>query len=299
MISLISVAHAAADNKAQIAAKEFVVKINDAILFPLIALMMALAFLFFLWGAFEYVKNAENQTARETGKRHLIYGVLGMFIMLSAYAILNIAAGTFGLEKELKNANDPITTLAPSVSRLPSSRPDFNAAGYVPADSTYWDGDTADSFGGDSGYIPYDDTPPDMITDIDLDRFGTPPDENYTLPDIPQGSDEFVFSPRPAQPLSPPEQEIFSRYVDTYLVQNLPGRTALENNVDEQNILNEYKKFGVTEIIFMTDAGAYGTREEAGAVWQQESLCKKAGGEMTLESGSNKVTSRSMYICLR
>jgi hypothetical protein len=139
MISLISVAHAAADNKAQIAAKEFVVKINDAILFPLIALMMALAFLFFLWGAFEYVKNAENQTARETGKRHLIYGVLGMFIMLSAYAILNIAAGTFGLEKELKNANDPITTLAPSVSRLPTSRPDFDSGGYVPSDSTYWE----------------------------------------------------------------------------------------------------------------------------------------------------------------
>ena len=95
MNSLIPVAHAA--TQAQITAQCFVDKINDAILFPLITLMMALAFLFFLYGVFEYVKNAANESARETGRNHLVYGVIGMLIMLSAFSILNIAAGTFGL----------------------------------------------------------------------------------------------------------------------------------------------------------------------------------------------------------
>ncbi len=95
MFSLIPIAHAQSD--AQVAAQCLVDAVNNAILFPLIALMTALAFLFFLYGAFEYVKNANNESGRETGKTHLLYGVIGMLVMLSAFAILNIAAGTFGI----------------------------------------------------------------------------------------------------------------------------------------------------------------------------------------------------------
>jgi len=100
MISLIPVAHAASD--AQIQAQCFVDKINIAILFPLITLLMSLAFLFFLWGAFTYVKNADNETAREQGRNHLLYGIIGMLVMVSAFAILNVAAGTFGINEVSK-----------------------------------------------------------------------------------------------------------------------------------------------------------------------------------------------------
>jgi len=96
MFSLIHSAHAQASD-AQVAAQCFVNRINEVILFPLIALLMAVAFLLFLYGAFEYVKNSNNEAARETGRNHLVYGVIGMLVMLSAMAILGIAAGTFGL----------------------------------------------------------------------------------------------------------------------------------------------------------------------------------------------------------
>jgi len=96
MFSLIHTAHAQATD-AQIAAQCFVNRINEAILFPLITLLMALAFLYFLYGAFEYVKNANNESAREVGRQHLLYGVIGMLVMLSAMALLSIAAGTFGI----------------------------------------------------------------------------------------------------------------------------------------------------------------------------------------------------------
>jgi hypothetical protein len=81
-------------------------RINDAIIFPLITLMMAVALLVFLYGAFEYVKGASNDGDRETGRRHLLYGIIGMLVMLSAYAILSIAAGTFNLGGELQQAQE-------------------------------------------------------------------------------------------------------------------------------------------------------------------------------------------------
>ena len=88
-------------SSAQIAAQGFLDKINEVILFPLITLMMAIALLVFLYGAFEYVKGASNDGEREKGRRHLLYGIIGMLVMLSAVAILYIAAGTFDLQNEL------------------------------------------------------------------------------------------------------------------------------------------------------------------------------------------------------
>ena len=95
----------AATTAAQEAAQGFLTKINEAILYPLITLMMAVALLIFLYGAFEYVRGAANDGDRETGRRHLLYGVIGMLVMLSALAILTIAAGTFDLDDELDDYN--------------------------------------------------------------------------------------------------------------------------------------------------------------------------------------------------
>lgn len=80
-----------------VAAKTLLGKINDAILFPLMALMMAVALLIFLWGAFEYISNAGNDSAQSKGRQHMLYGIIGLLIMVSAYSILALAAGTFGL----------------------------------------------------------------------------------------------------------------------------------------------------------------------------------------------------------
>lgn len=78
-------------------ANSFVATFSKVILFPLIALLTGVALLLFLWGSFMFIYNADNETARETGKRHMLYGIIGLVVMLSAYSILKIAAGTFGL----------------------------------------------------------------------------------------------------------------------------------------------------------------------------------------------------------
>ena len=87
----------AADGAHVTAAKTMLAKIESAILFPLMTLMMAVAFLLFLWGAYEYVLHSDDDGARETGRIHMLYGIIGLLVMVSALAILKIAAGTFGV----------------------------------------------------------------------------------------------------------------------------------------------------------------------------------------------------------
>lgn len=80
------------------AAQNLLIKIEEIILFPLITLMMAVAFLVFLYGAFEFVLHAGDESGRAKGKSHMLWGIIGLLVMVSAYAILTIATGTFGVE---------------------------------------------------------------------------------------------------------------------------------------------------------------------------------------------------------
>lgn len=79
------------------AAQNLVARIQSAFLFPLMMLMIAVAVLVFFWGGFQFVVNADNDKGREDGKRHMMYGIIGLLVMISAYAILKVALYTFGL----------------------------------------------------------------------------------------------------------------------------------------------------------------------------------------------------------
>ncbi len=84
------------------AARNFVDLVNKNILFPVINLLMGVALLVFLYGVFEFIIGANNEEARATGRRHILWGVIGLLIMVSALAILQIVAGTAGLGAVLK-----------------------------------------------------------------------------------------------------------------------------------------------------------------------------------------------------
>jgi ABC-type phosphate transport system permease subunit len=61
---------------------------------PIITLMVAIAVIYFLWGVFNFVRNAESSEERKKGGTHMLFGALGFFIMVSAYGILNLILGT-------------------------------------------------------------------------------------------------------------------------------------------------------------------------------------------------------------
>jgi Type IV secretion system pilin len=88
-------------------ASSFVDKVNEVVLFPLIALLLGVAFFLFLYGCAEYIFKSGNESARSEGVKHITWGIVGLVVMTTAWAILSLATGTFGLNDELECANDP------------------------------------------------------------------------------------------------------------------------------------------------------------------------------------------------
>ena len=93
-MTFIQIAYAA---DASAAANALLTKIKTAILYPFISLLLGVAVLMFLWGVFEMVMNAENSEARVKGRSHILFGLIGIVVMLSALAILQIAVATVGV----------------------------------------------------------------------------------------------------------------------------------------------------------------------------------------------------------
>ena len=97
------------DGQAQAAAEAagFVEKFNTIILFPTIGLLSGIAFLVFIWGCLQYFINANNEQARQQGVKHITFGIIGLVVMMSAWAILSIVTASFGLTRQQECANNP------------------------------------------------------------------------------------------------------------------------------------------------------------------------------------------------
>jgi len=71
--------------------------IKAYILNPFIAFLMALAVVYFLYGVYKFISGYDNETARTEGKQHMIWGVVGLAIMVSVYGLLSVLKETISL----------------------------------------------------------------------------------------------------------------------------------------------------------------------------------------------------------
>lgn len=78
---------------------EFMTKVFSAVIQPLLVLVFGLAFIIFVWGIFQYIRNGDETKGREEGQRGILWGLLGMVIMTSSFGIINIIQGTIGVEQ--------------------------------------------------------------------------------------------------------------------------------------------------------------------------------------------------------
>lgn len=72
-------------------------KIITFIVNPLIGLIFLAGFVLFVWGVVRYFLASGSEDARKTGSRHILWGIIGMFIMIMVYAILDVIKNTLGL----------------------------------------------------------------------------------------------------------------------------------------------------------------------------------------------------------
>jgi hypothetical protein len=76
---------------------QLIYKVNQFIVNPLILLLMAVAMVVFFWGVFEFVSKSGSDEARDRGKKNMLWGIVGLFIMVAAFGIIQIILGTFGI----------------------------------------------------------------------------------------------------------------------------------------------------------------------------------------------------------
>ncbi len=80
------------------ALNSFLNKVIDQIINPLILFLFALAVVYFLYGVFDFLSNQENEEKATAGKSHMMWGIIGITIMLGVYGILHLIMNTFYLK---------------------------------------------------------------------------------------------------------------------------------------------------------------------------------------------------------
>ncbi len=88
---------------------EIVFDINRTILNPLIQFAFIVAFVVFIWGLMEYIRGANNPESRKKGHDHMLWGIIGLVIMVGVYGLLGILTRTFGINATFKNDQQTVT----------------------------------------------------------------------------------------------------------------------------------------------------------------------------------------------
>lgn len=63
---------------------------------PLYQLAVAVAFLYFFYGVIRFIIDMNDPTKKNIGKQHLLWGTIGLFIILSVGAIIETMNDIFG-----------------------------------------------------------------------------------------------------------------------------------------------------------------------------------------------------------
>ena len=70
----------------------FVINTINNIVVPV---LFAVAFIVFLWGAFNtFILGANSEDTKENGKNLMLWGLIGFFVMVSIWGLVNILTGT-------------------------------------------------------------------------------------------------------------------------------------------------------------------------------------------------------------
>ncbi|MEK7139862.1 MAG: hypothetical protein AAB805_00900 [Patescibacteria group bacterium] len=76
---------------------ELLVRFKAYIITPIISILFALSLAFFLWGIARFIWTSGADADREQGKNHMIWGLVGMVIVVSVYGIINVAISVLGI----------------------------------------------------------------------------------------------------------------------------------------------------------------------------------------------------------
>jgi hypothetical protein len=82
---------------------EFLNKFNYYILNPIIALLFAVATLYFIYGVIRFLSSnsGDKGTQRVEARSAIMWGLIGMFVMFSVYGIIKFVLDAFGITPDI------------------------------------------------------------------------------------------------------------------------------------------------------------------------------------------------------
>ena len=82
--------------KAEARVEYFINTINKVVINPIIYFLFSLGTILFLFGIIRFFLNLTDETIRKESKNHMVWGLIGMFIMVSVFGIMNLIVKTIG-----------------------------------------------------------------------------------------------------------------------------------------------------------------------------------------------------------
>ncbi len=77
-----------------------------------VPLLLAFSFLTFIWGVFQYfIAGGADEEARQNGQKKILFGIIGFFLMIGVWGLVNLLVNTFDLQRN-------VPTLTPPVQRI-------------------------------------------------------------------------------------------------------------------------------------------------------------------------------------
>ena len=66
-----------------------------------IPLLIAVAVVLFLYGVVKFITSGGDEEKRKEARNFMLYGIIGLFVMVSVWGLVNILTGTFGLSPNI------------------------------------------------------------------------------------------------------------------------------------------------------------------------------------------------------
>ncbi|MFA5936898.1 MAG: pilin [Candidatus Paceibacterota bacterium] len=76
------------------------------ILNTLIPIIIVLGVVYFVWGIVQYVISSDEE-AKKTGRMRMIYGIIGLVVIVGMWGLVRIVTDTFGIEDQSGNLHLP------------------------------------------------------------------------------------------------------------------------------------------------------------------------------------------------
>ena len=79
------------------AADALLQRLNQFVIAPIEMVIFAAGFLLFMWGLVKFMWNVGEGGDQTEGKQHMLWGLIGMFLMVSIWSVIALIDNTFSL----------------------------------------------------------------------------------------------------------------------------------------------------------------------------------------------------------